>query len=77
MIGQPVQKLLLDPGKLAGNDLVVVRLFVEREREQFVLDAEFGGQEGVDEGDVVVNPADLEDLLPAETELLCPTSLSR
>src|SRR6185503_12152879 len=50
-------------------------LFLPGEAEQFVIDTELRGEEGVDEGNIVMNAPDLEDFLSAEAELFIPLAL--
>ena len=71
-VGQVEQQPLLDLLELAALDLVRVVLVVVLEAEELVPAAEVRRQERVDERQVVVDPADLEDLLPAQAELLVP-----
>src|SRR6266850_6201040 len=71
-VGELLEQLALHLLELAVEDLPAVRLLVEAVDEQLLLGGEVGGEELVDEGDVVVVLADLEDLLPAQAELLVP-----
>src|SRR5438876_2268861 len=73
-VGELLEQLLLHLLELAVEDLPAVRLFVEPVDEQLLLRGEVGGEELVDERDVVVVLADLEDLLAAQAELLVPGS---
>ena len=75
-VRQAEQQPLLDLLELPRLDHVVPGLLLIGEREQLVLRAELRRQERVDEGDVVVDAADLEDLLPPQAELLVPGSLA-
>ena len=65
---------MLDFLELARLDVVLPGLLLVGVGEQVVLHAELGGQESVDEGDVVVDPPHLEDLLPAQAELPVPVA---
>src|SRR5262249_32517316 len=65
-VSQAEQEALLDFLEIARLDVVLAGLLGVGEREEPVADAERGGEEGVDEGDVVVDAADLKDLLPAQ-----------
>src|SRR6267154_1306496 len=71
-VGELLQELALHLLELAVEDLPAVPLLVEAVDEELLLGGEVGGEELVDEGDVVVVLADLEDLLPSEAELLVP-----
>src|SRR5207248_1641851 len=71
-VGQPEQQLVFDLLELAALDLPVARALVEPEGEELVAAAELLGEELVDEGDVVVELAHLEDLLLAEAEPAIP-----
>src|SRR4029079_12428166 len=71
-VRQREQHLVLDLLELARVDLVVAGAIVQREREEPVPLAEVGGEELVDEGDVVVQLPDLEDLLAAQPQPLVP-----
>ena len=71
-IGQVEQQPLLDLLELAALDLVGVVLIVVLVTEELMTTAEVDGQEGVDERHIVVNAANLEDLLPAKTKRLVP-----
>src|SRR5712664_3454893 len=71
-VGELLQQLALHLLELAVEDLPAVRLLVEAVDEQLLLRREVGGEELVDEGDVVVVLAHLEDLLPAQAQLLVP-----
>src|SRR5438105_9147311 len=71
-VGELLQELLLHLLELAVEDLPAVRLLVEAVDEQLLLGREVRGEELVDEGDVVVVLAYLEDLLPPQAELLVP-----
>src|SRR4029079_14847930 len=66
------QPLVFDLLELARIDLVVARTIVERKREELVPLAEVGGEELVDEGDVVVQLSHLEELLAPQPETLVP-----
>src|SRR5689334_24901765 len=71
-VRQAEQQPLLDLLEVARLDVVLPGLLLPGEGEQLVPDAELWRQEGVDEGDVVVDAADLEDLLPPQPEFLVP-----
>src|SRR3954465_6548906 len=71
-VGELLQELALYLLELAVEDTPAVRLLVEAVDEQLLLGGEVGGEELVDEGDVVVVLADLEDLFAPEPELLVP-----
>src|SRR5207248_7501261 len=71
-VGELLEQLLLHLLELAVEDLPAVRLLVEAVDEQLLLGREVRGEELVDEGDVVVVLAYLEDLLPPQAELLAP-----
>src|SRR5712664_1238213 len=71
-VGELLQQLALHLLELAVEDLPAVRLLVEAVDEQLLLHREVGGEELVDEGDVVVVLAHLEDLLAAQAQLLVP-----
>src|SRR5690348_11861010 len=71
-VGELAEELVLHLAELAVEDLPAVPLLVEAVDEQLLLDRELGSEERVDEGDVVVVLADLEDLLPAEAQVLVP-----
>src|SRR3989442_107351 len=71
-VGELLQQLLLHLLELAVEDLPAIRLLIEAVDEQLLLGREVRGEEFVDEGDVVVVLAHLEDLLPAQAELLVP-----
>src|SRR4051812_5299957 len=68
---QPLFYLL----ELAAFDLVVARIVVEPEGKQLVLAAKVERQELIDERQVVVHTANLENLLPAQALLLVPVAL--
>src|SRR5262249_13149817 len=71
-VGQVEQQPLLDLLELAALDLVHLALVVVPVAEHLVAPAEVRGEELVDEGHVVVDPPDLDDLLTAQAELLVP-----
>src|SRR2546430_13664679 len=71
-VGELLEELALHLLELAVEDLPAVAFLVEAVHEQLLLGGEVGGEELVDEGDVVVVLADFEDLLPPEAELLVP-----
>src|ERR671937_1239989 len=71
-VGELLEQLLFYLLELAVEDLPTVRLLVEAVDEELLLGGEVGGEELVDEGDVVVVLADFEDLLAAQAELLVP-----
>src|SRR5438477_2861381 len=71
-VGELLEELALHLLELAVEDLPAVALLVEPVDEELLLGGEVGGEELVDEGDVVVVLAHLEDLLPAEPQLLVP-----
>src|SRR5256714_780187 len=71
-VGELLEELALHLLELAVEDLPAVPLLVEAVDEELLLGGEVGGEELVDEGDVVVVLADLEDLLPSEAQLLVP-----
>src|SRR5262245_63823346 len=60
------EELLFHGLELPALDLVAIVPLVVAERVQLLLDHEFRSEELVDERDVVVERADLEDLLAAE-----------
>src|SRR5438874_1796568 len=64
-VGQVKEQPLLDLLELAALDLVIAGVLVEAKGKQLVLAAEIEREKLVDEGQVVVNAADLEDFLPA------------
>src|SRR5262249_18869337 len=69
------EELLLHLLELARLDLVPLVPVRPGEREQLLVAAEVGRQELVDEGDVVVERAHLEDLLLAQAEAEVPVLL--
>src|SRR5205823_14653608 len=71
-VGELLEQLALHLLELAVDDLPAVPLLVEAVDEQLLLDGEIGGEELVDESDVVVVLAHLEDLLPPQAQLLVP-----
>jgi len=71
-VRQAGEELVLHLLELAVGDLPPVALLVEGIHEQLLLDRELRRQELVDEGDVVVVLADLEDLLPPEPRVGVP-----
>src|SRR3954463_2178421 len=71
-VGELLEELALHLLELAVEDLPAIPLLVESVDEELLLGSEVGGEELVDEGDVVVVLADLEDLLPPQAELLVP-----
>src|SRR5882672_8969237 len=71
-VGELLQELALHLLELAVEDLPAVRLLVEAVDEQLLLGGEVGGEELVDEGDVVVVLAHFEDLLAPQAQLLVP-----
>src|SRR4051794_34202022 len=75
-VRQAEQEPLLDLLEVARLDEVLAVLLLPGEGEQVVPDAELRRQERVDEGDVVVDPADLEDLLPAQAQAAVPRPLA-
>src|SRR5215471_7764456 len=62
-VGEREEELLLDLLELATHDLEGVVVFVVVISEIFVLHTKFGGEKGVDEGEIVIELAYLEDLL--------------
>src|SRR5438132_2286769 len=73
-VGELLEQLALHLLELAVEDLPAIRFLVEAVDEELLLGGEVGGEELVDEGDVVVVSADFEDLLATEAELLVPGS---
>src|SRR5712691_5987526 len=71
-VGELLEELRLHLAELAVDDLPAVALLVEAVGEELLIDAELRGKELVDESDVVVMLAHLEDLLPAEAQLAVP-----
>src|SRR3954463_4670853 len=71
-VGELLEELALHLLELAVEDLPAVPLLVEPVDEELLLGGEVGGEELVNEGDVVVVLADLEDLPPSQAELLVP-----
>src|SRR4051812_14508411 len=71
-VGELLEELALHLLELAVEDLPAVSLLVEAVDEELLLGGEVGGEELVDEGDVVVVLSHLEDLLPPEAQLLVP-----
>src|SRR5256885_3094622 len=71
-VGELLEELAFHLLELAVEDLPAVPLLVEAVDEELLFRGEVRGEELVDEGDVVVVLADLEDLLPPEPELLVP-----
>src|SRR6202048_879256 len=71
-VGELLQELLLHLLELAVEDLPAVALLVEAVDEELLVGGEVGGYELIDEGDVVVVLADLEDLLAPQPQLLVP-----
>ena len=71
-VGQLEEQTLLDLLEITIADLIHAGLRVEVVDEQFVLAAEVLGQVVVDEGHVRAVPADLEDLLAAQSGLAVP-----
>src|SRR6476619_707460 len=74
-VGQHPQQLILHLLELAAHDLPVAAALGEPERVELLLDAELEREELVDERDVVVELADLEDLAAAEAEPPIPVAL--
>src|SRR3954452_21666742 len=71
-IRQVEQEPLLDLLELAALDLVRIVLVVVFVAEKLITLAEILRQIRVDEGHIVMDAADLEDLLPAQAKLLVP-----
>src|SRR5947209_16293593 len=71
-IRQVEQEPLLDLLELAALDFVGIVLVVVLVAEKLIALAEILCQIRVNEGDVVMDAADLEDLLPAQAKLLIP-----
>src|SRR5271165_5502411 len=67
-VGQVEQQPLLDLLELAALDLVGVVLIVVLVTEELMTTAEVNGQEGIDERHIVVDTANLEDLLSAKAK---------
>src|SRR5690606_11269980 len=63
--------------EIAAEDLPRLVFVIVTVDEELVLQAELRREELVDERDVVVEPADLEDLLPAQAEFEVPALLLR
>src|SRR5262249_53357476 len=74
-VGQHLEELILHLLEFAAHDLPVARALLETERVELLLDAELEGEELVEERDVIVEPADLEDLLAAEARAQVPVTL--
>src|SRR5690606_29786243 len=74
MVGQTLQQLLFDRGELSRSDFVVARMLVVGEREHLVLAAEVLSEERINEGDVVVDPSHLENLVAAQAQLFVPAA---
>src|SRR6202000_3052530 len=69
------QELVFHLLELAAHDLPVARALLEAERIELLIDAELEREELVEERDVVVELADLEDLLPAQPGAAIPVAL--
>src|SRR5690606_25292706 len=74
-IGELVEELFLDDLEVAAEDLPGLVLVVVSVDEELVLQTELGGEKFIDEGDVVVEAAHLEDLLAPQAELQIPALL--
>jgi hypothetical protein len=73
-VGQAEQKPFLNLGELAALDDVGVAVGLVAKREQLVLAAELQREELVDERQIVVDPADLKDLLAAKPSACIPAA---
>jgi len=65
-VGEAFEELLFDLGELAAFDFVDFALFVVAKLKELVFADEIEGEELVDEGEVVVDAADLEDFFAAQ-----------
>ena len=74
-VGQHAEQLVFDLLELAGLDLELPRATVLPEGEELLLSAKVEGEELVDEGDVVIEPPHLEDLLAPLAQLEVPLRL--
>src|ERR1700748_1680766 len=74
-VGQHPQQLVLHLLELAAHDLPVAAALREPERIELLLDAELEREELVDERDVIVELADLEDPLLAQPRAAIPVAL--
>src|SRR3569832_785993 len=74
-VGQHLQQLILHLLELAAHDLPVARALLEAERIELLVDTELEREELVEERDVVVELADLEQLLAAEPGAALPVLL--
>src|ERR1044071_8454735 len=74
-VGQHPQQLVLHLLELATHDLPVAAALGEPERVELLLDAELEREELVDERDVVVELADLEQPLAPEPGPAIPVAL--
>ncbi len=75
-VGEAEEELLFDLAKLTGGNLVAIAVTVVAKGEELIAQHKLGGQELIDEGDVIVEPAYLEDLLAPEAKLAIPVTLS-
>src|SRR5262249_18351474 len=74
-VGQLLEQLVLHLLELAAHDLPVTAAPGESERIELLLDAELEREELVDEGDVVIQLANLEQPLHAQTGPAIPVAL--
>src|SRR5437764_14641178 len=74
-VGQRPEQLVLHLLELAAHDLPVAAALGEPERVELLLDAELEREELVDERDVVVELADLEQALSAQPGAAVPVAL--
>src|SRR5215510_8919921 len=74
-VGQHPEQLVLHLPELAAHDLPVAAALREPERVELLLDAELQGEELVDERNVVVQLADLEQPLHAQPGPAIPVPL--
>src|SRR4051812_46409305 len=74
-VRQREQKLRLHLSPISIDDLVLTAPTIERVGEKLLSLAKLFIHEAIDEGDVVVNVTNLENLLPPLPELLVPLPL--
>src|SRR5688572_23211969 len=74
-VRQPREQFLFNALPVSVGDFVPSAFCVVAVDEELVFVAELLGEEGIDEGDVVVDAASLENLVPAESRMAIPVSL--
>ena len=74
-VGEAKEELFFNFAKLPRGNLVEVAITVVAKGEELIAQHKLRGQELIDEGNIIVEPAHLEDLLTPQAKLTIPVTL--